>query len=200
MDYKNARDAVWQILIKYKISSLPVSVGKICMAEGFRVISYKKGERLIRKLGIENTRNGNDAFTVGGIIFYDDSKPITRQRFSVAHELGHILLHDVDRATVFNREPSPDDDPLEHEANIFASRLLAPLCVLQGIGVQSAAEIAEICNISITAANVRWERLCKIRERDRDMRSRTGRGTFLMSPLERKVYENFFDYIEKNRY
>lgn len=199
MDYKNARDAAWQILIKNKISSLPISVEKICKAEGFRIITYRKGERLIRKLGIENTLLENDAFSVGGIIFYDDSKPITRQRFSIAHEMGHMLLHDVDGATVFNREPSPDDDPLEHEANIFASRLLAPLCVLQGVGVGSAAEIAEICNISATAADIRWERLCKIRERDRDMHSRTGRGTFLMSPLERQVYEVFSGYIEKNK-
>ena len=152
-----------------------------------------------QKLEMEDTIQENDAFSVGGIVFYDDTKPITRQRFSIAHELGHILLHDVDGATVFNREPTPDDDPLEHEANVFASRVLAPLCILNGIGVSSAEEIAELCRISVTAATVRWERLCKIRERDRDMRSRTGRGTFLMSPLERQVFENFSGYIEKNK-
>ena len=200
MDYKNARDAAWQILIKYKISSLPISIEKICKGEGIRLITYKKGAKVIQKLGMGDTIQENDAFSVGGIVFYDDTKPITRQRFSIAHELGHILLHAVDGATVFNREPAPDDDPLEHEANVFASRVLAPLCVLNGIGVSSAEEIAELCRISIAAATVRWERLCKIRARDRDMCSRTGRGTFLMSPLERRVFENFSGYIEKKKH
>ena len=130
------------------------------------------------------------------MIFYDDQMPVSRQRFSAAHELGHILLHDPHGATVYNREPSPNDNPIESEANIFASRLLAPLCVLHYMDVQSPEEIAKLCEISHTAAQIRWERLVLIRERDEAFRKTRGKGCFLLSPAERKVFRRFERYIK----
>jgi len=41
-----------------------------------------------------------------------------RQRFTLAHELGHLTLHGWDVATA--------DDAIEQEANLFAAELLAP--------------------------------------------------------------------------
>lgn len=199
MNYKKSRNTAWQILIKNKISSMPVRVSQICKSEHIRLYTYKEGEKIIRHLRLENNIIGNDAFSIGRVIFYDDSKPSARQRFSVAHEIGHIILHKPDCATVYNREISQSDDPKETEANVFASRLLAPLCVLHFLNVQSAKQIAEICDISMTAAQIRFTRLCEIRIRDREMRRTTGHGCFLISHLERQVYSNFFDYIEKNR-
>ena len=199
MNYKNSRDAAWQILSKNKISSLPISVEKICKAERIRLVTYAEGEETIRKLGLESHTVGNDAFSLAKIVFYDDTKPPARQRFSIAHEIGHIVLHDTDGATVLNREMSPNDDPLEHEANIFASRLLAPMCVLHFLGLNSPEEIAEVCHISMTAAQIRYQRLCELRERDAFFRLTKGYGCFLLSSLERKVYRQFEKYIEKNR-
>ena len=178
---------------------MPVNVQKICRNERIRLITYAEGEKIVRKLHLESNTVDNDAFSIGRVIFYDASKPIVRQRFSIAHEIGHILLHSTENATVYNREPSPDDNPLEAEANIFASRLLAPLCVLHNLGVQSAEEIAQICHISITSAKIRLERLQEIRERDEKRRDILGRGCFLLSPFERKVCQLFSNYIQKNR-
>ena len=189
MNYKNSRDAAWRILIKNRVSSLPVSVEKICRGERVRLLSYKKGEKLIKKLGLEDNLAGNDAFSIGRVIFYDDKKPIARQRFSIAHELGHIVLHGS----------LIDGDADEREADVFASRLLAPLCVLHFLNVESAREISELCGISTPAAQMRFERLCDIRERDNYMRERTGHGCFLISSLERRVYKNFKKYIDKNK-
>lgn len=198
MNYKKSRDAAWQLLIKNKTSSLPVDLRKICRSEHIRLFSYAQGAKLIRKLGLEDHTVENDAFSIGRVILYDDRKPIARQRFSVAHEIGHILLHSSNCATVYNREPSPNDDPIEAEANVFASRLLAPLCVLHYLNIQTAEEIAETCGISITAAKIRLERLQEIRERDKERRSTTARGCFLLSPLEREAFRLFADYIQKN--
>lgn len=60
--------------------------------------------------------------------------PSVRQRFSIAHELGHLILHhdtelQVDRhAFVAFRDlaSSTADDPREVEANQFAAALLMP--------------------------------------------------------------------------
>lgn len=198
MNYKNSRDAAWQMLIKNKITALPVSVAKICKSEKIRLLTYEEGRELIKAFELEEHTAGNDAFCLGRTIFYDDTKPRTRQRFSVAHEIGHIILHSTVKATVFNREISPNDNPQEAEANVFASRLLAPLCILHYMNISSAEEVANLCDISMIAAEIRFKRLCEIRKRDREMSNAKGKGCFLLSPLERKVFWNFKKYIEKN--
>ena len=199
MYYKKSRDAVWQILIKNKISSLPISVEKICRSECVRLLTYREGAKIIERLSLEDHTKDNDAFSFSRIIFYDDRTTLARQRFSVAHELGHIFLHQPTYPTVLNREISPNDDPMEAEANVFASRLLAPMCVIHFLNLSTPQEIAELCQISRTAAEIRYQRLCLIRERDRKMVGTKGYGCFLLSPLERKVYSRFKRYISKNQ-
>jgi Zn-dependent peptidase ImmA (M78 family)/DNA-binding XRE family transcriptional regulator len=62
-----------------------------------------------------------------------------RQRFTVAHELGHLLLHAksptvfVDDALVYFREDdsATPSDALEMEANVFAAALLMPRKLLE---------------------------------------------------------------------
>ena len=91
MNYKNSRDVAWQLLIKHKISSLPVNLSKICKAEHIRLFSYKEGAKLIQKLQLEEHAVGNDAFSIGRVIFYNDENIVARQRFSIAHEMGHSI-------------------------------------------------------------------------------------------------------------
>ncbi len=199
MNYKNSRDVAWQLLIKHKISSLPVNLSKICKAEHIKLFSYQEGAELIQKLRLEEHMVDNDAFSIGRVIFYNDQNMIARQRFSIAHEMGHIFLHSSEEATVYNREPAPNDDPIEAEANVFASRLLAPLCVLHYLNVQNAKDISELCNISMTAAQIRFNRLSEIRERDNAFCATKGHGCFLLSPHERAVYQRFAPFIETHR-
>lgn len=49
-----------------------------------------------------------------GLIFINASQPVDRQRFSLAHELGHLVMH---------RQPTPR---LEDEADEFAAAFLMP--------------------------------------------------------------------------
>ena len=72
---------------------------------------------------------------------------------------------------------------------MFAARLLAPACVLWGLDLHTAEEISEACNISLQAAGFRAERMKELYRRNR----------FLTSPLERKLYDQFRDFIEQNR-
>lgn len=69
----------------------------------------------------------------GSIIGVNTSHPKVRQRFTIAHELGHYLLHQttnlhVDRSFLMKRtelsSQGTDDD--EIEANAFAAELLMP--------------------------------------------------------------------------
>ena len=121
--YKNARNLAWQIILDEGICSLPVNVGKLCRSLGISVRQYAG----------EDGSDGRSLIVDGRpLILVSQNKPVPRQRFTAAHELGHVLLGHVEEGSrLVNREPSPGDNPLEREANVFASRLLAPgLCAL----------------------------------------------------------------------
>lgn len=74
-------------------------------------------------------RNPDDATEWG--IFYNGSARAERQRFTIAHELGHFVLH-RDRQADFNCDKrsvysgSETMAVIEREANVFASNLLMP--------------------------------------------------------------------------
>ena len=162
------------------IRTLPVSTSQICERLG---IVVRIGDLPGDSDGISTIIRGKPH-----ILVRSQCSP-ERKRFTVAHELGHILAGHVGKYTLVNREPSPTDNPIEQEANVFASRLLAPACVLWGCGVQTAEDIRRLCRISQQAAEYRMERMRILYARDR----------FLTSPLERQVYRQFADYIEQNR-
>ena len=70
-----------------------------------------------------------------GILLYDLNKsvvsinvdkPITRQRFTAAHELGHMMLHTKLKTDKFICPISDDKTDIEKEADVFASNLLMP--------------------------------------------------------------------------
>jgi len=178
--YKVSRDMAWNILLQERVTTMPVKISSIC-----------------RQMGIEVAYYDGDS-TGDGCCTIIDGKPIilvkkncnhARQRFTVAHELGHILLGHVGKYDLVNREPSSSDNPIEHEANVFASRLLAPACVLYAMDVWTPEGIAELCGISMQAATFRAERMKILKDRQR----------FFTSPLERAVYEQFRPFIESRR-
>lgn len=199
MDYSNyrkSRDISWQVLIDNNITQLPVKVSSICKNLGIPVLSYEKGYEIIKTAGLEETCLQNDGITFMGAIFYNQECSIGRQRFTIAHELGHILMHTESK---YNREPSSNDPFIEQEANVFAGRILAPACVLWGVGVTTAEQICSVCDISLAAARFRMQRLNLLYEKEKRFMEERGRSCFLMSPLEKKVYEQFSDYIKSNK-
>nr|DAK14081.1 MAG TPA: IrrE protein [Caudoviricetes sp.] len=175
--YKNSRNLSWNILIKEKIIKLPVNIIDLCRHMGIAVKYYES-----------TVDNDGKSMILNGVpvILVDKKCSVQRQRFTVAHELGHILLGHVGKCALFNREPSSTDVPIEQAANIFASRLLAPACVLWGKNIHTASEISDLCGISRQSAEYRMERMNVLYQRNR----------FLTSPLERQVYEQFRPFIE----
>ena len=179
-DYKNTRDLVWEILIRERITELPVRASELCRNMGIPILLHE----------FEDGNSGASAMVNGSpIILVNRSNSPERQRFTAAHELGHIMLGHVGKYKLVNREPSPNDNPIEQAANVFASRLLAPACVLWGCNIRTADEIAVNCKISKQAAEYRAARMEILYKRN----------AFLTSSLEREVYENFRRYIETHK-
>jgi len=114
-----------------------------------------------------------DGHKVIGINSSDTNKQ--RKRFTLAHELGHMLLHpttgvfyDNQKDLIYfrNELSSTGTDPLEIEANKFAAELLMPMDTLRkdildedGINItgddEKIKKLAKKYNVSITAMNIR---------------------------------------------
>ena len=78
-----------------------------------------------------------------------------RQRFSVAHELGHLLLHP---------EPAPGSRVHEREANTFAAELLMPAAEIGDrlptpVDITALKEIADGYGVSVAALAYRGKDL-----------------------------------------
>ena len=190
-DYQKARDAAWRILLDCHINHLPVDLNVVCKQLGVCTASYNAARALIAERGLSDIAAKTDGLTfyAGDIptILYNGSCTAGRIRFTVAHELGHIILGHVapGGVTVVNREPAPGDIPPETAANQFAARLLAPACVLWGLGLHTPEEVARVCHISDQAAQFRADRMRALYKRDK----------FLLSPLEQRLYQQFLPFI-----
>lgn len=107
---------------------------------------------------LQKTNEGKWVITVNSI------HHIKRQRFTLAHELGHYFLH-RNRAIEFVDEAlyrSTHMDSMEYEANNFAGALLMPKAVISEFIAKhgaSAELISEHFNVSVLAAKIRVETL-----------------------------------------
>ena len=91
------------------------------------------------------------------LIFADFSVPTDRLRFTLAHELAHLIMH---------RIPS---DTMEDEANGFAAEFLAPARDIRGqlnrLSLQRLAQLKLVWRISMAALLFRARTLKKISPR-----------------------------------
>lgn len=179
--YKNARNASWQCLIDCSISELPIKPVQIAANYG---IHCKQADKSVLKGA------SGEIECLNGEIFisFDIQDPRQRQRYTVMHELGHYLLGHLGNEPLSRRESEcrPEE---EQAADKFAIDMLAPACVLWGLDLHTAEEIAQLCNISMQAAKYRAERMKLLYKRNK----------FLSHQLERMAFNQFKDFLNKNK-
>ena len=113
-----------------------------------------------------------DNINLAGATYYKEKKifisPIEfggRYNFTLAHELGHIILgHDKDNDREYDTRAeiiAPERKTKEYDANEFAAELLMPATKLKEIWEekQDIILLASFFNVSIMATNVRMSRL-----------------------------------------
>lgn len=181
--YKKSRNASWQCLIDFKVNTLPVKLSDIAKAADITILKNSKVNFLNSGQSGKTILQNNRFY-----IIYNDTEPLRRCRFTIAHELGHIFLGHLLVNNQQYRTFSINDDT-ESQANVFARDLLAPACVLHELNVLNAEEIAELCNISMEAAGYRAQRMKTLEQRN----------AWYLSDLERQVYKQFEDFIKTKR-
>jgi Zn-dependent peptidase ImmA (M78 family) len=124
---KLVRELSTDLLVQHGVLSAPVDVEKLAHALHVDV----------RKDRVEGDISGflfRDHEKSSAIIGVNSRQHPNRQRFTIAHELGHFLLHTGDKVHVDrgfevrlrSDESSKGTDIDEKEANLFAAELLMP--------------------------------------------------------------------------
>ena len=119
------KERVASLLRKYDADTIPVDVQALAKHLNIRVVAQPLEETTS---GVLIIRNGQ------AIIGVNASHHLHRQCFTIAHELGHFLLHGnssnffVDATLKFYRDENSADGSYtqEIEANAFAAELLMP--------------------------------------------------------------------------
>lgn len=131
-NYQKAENEAGKILSDFGVDSPPIPLIDIVNAHGLNILyadfsSIPDGNKIAGFMDFKRHR----------IVVNKDDHP-NRQRFTIAHELGHYLLHkeyikDESKYKVLLRQPLRDKNypPEESEANCFAANLLVPKILLK---------------------------------------------------------------------
>jgi Zn-dependent peptidase ImmA (M78 family) len=121
------------ILCQTGMLRVPVDVELVAHRLKLRTEAASLGENVSGLLVVEKGH---------GVIGYNTTQALVRQRFTIAHEIGHFVLHRHDDPSalfidthyiVYRRDAqsSTGEDRREIEANRFAAALLMPATLLQ---------------------------------------------------------------------
>ena len=153
-DYAAAEKSAYELLL-HTHTPLPIRPMTLLQARA-RVVSYEAAAELLglTREDFDKAMMRVDAFTVtekgvSMVCYRADGNP-ARRNFTLAHELGHIVLgHDG---------PGPAE---EQEADHFASCLLMPEPVRRRIAARgdlTAEDAAALCYMSVSAAQMAMKR------------------------------------------
>lgn len=149
----------------------------------FRLGASVPADKIARRLGVQVRYAPFDG-DISGMAHIKDGVNViginslhhpNRQRFTLAHELGHIVLHPaelarqvhLDRGSLYRDGSSSSGlDPFEVSANAFASELLMPECLLSPLtgpdfdleDEDAVAKLAKRFRVSIAAMYFRLHR------------------------------------------
>jgi Zn-dependent peptidase ImmA (M78 family) len=137
-----------KVLNDSKVTAPPVDLRAIAEANGIQYYEVEEFPDSVDALIIEDGRMVYAAVNA--------RQHLHRQRFSLAHELGHFFLHRDfrydDDVTIDNPPSEQNDigskDPAEAEADLFAGELLVPLSMLKLHVRKDVPELARIFSVS----------------------------------------------------
>ncbi len=117
---------VYQLLMDFDPNGFPFDIVSIAKWMGINVCAFSSLEEEKRDLLLENEKTSTGFYICdrrGAFplfwIFYNDGLETGRWLFTIAHEIGHIVL----------RHGSNPTSGQESEADYFAKQLMAPRCL-----------------------------------------------------------------------
>jgi len=146
-------------LLDQGVSALPINPDAAARQSGWEVLCYASFAARIRKdVAHLKAAYANDGFvfwsekTQSYVLCYDDSVPMNEIRWTLTHEIGHIVLSHVSPSCPILARNGIGNVFYEMEADNFALRVLCPACILQECGVDTLDGIAQMCGIPCSRA------------------------------------------------
>lgn len=163
-------------ILKNNLQKLPIDVVDVARNNGWVLIPFTKAPQFIYNKFSEliytdwgfTIRQGNQYF-----IFYEDRIRIEIQRFTIAHEMGHIVLNHFNGQNFCVKEK---------DANMFASCLLMPRSILKKCDMDSACGISAMCGVSYRAASNKLSKIYSNSDKE-------------FNELEKSILKQFNNYI-----
>lgn len=97
------------------------------------------------------------------VLLVDSTEPKVRQRYSLAHELAHVIWHPMAGSVLPDTKKTPADDRIEYACEYFAACLLMPRVWMKRAyfdrGIQDVPSLSRLFGVSWVAMRVRLEQL-----------------------------------------
>lgn len=131
-DFANATEIAKMVRAQWQVTNGPIrNLSELLEAAGAIIVAFDFGTNDVDAVGMKS-------WDTVPIFFINSSAPSDRIRFSLAHELGHIVMHDL---------PS---ESMEKEANEFAAELLVPTD-------SARTELGGISSTTVWRLKQRWK-------------------------------------------
>lgn len=174
----NQEQIQWRILdvfVECEVQSFPVNIFKLIEHYGYEIFEYSD-QSIMKQAACMKV--SEDAFRVNKRVYYNDTVAPFRRRFSLAHELGHIILSHTEPYTL----------RMEKEANYFASNILAPRIAIHYAQCKNATHIENRFNLSRSASKIAYEDYLQWRY------SITQYG---IRKIDKCIHDHFYDNFRK---
>ena len=161
---KTVDQIVKGLLEKHNMTAPPIDISKICEDEGFTVtvgdltkLEEETGRGEISGVLFVREEDGD----IKKDILINNSEVPRRQRFTMAHELGHFFLHRRDGEAIISTRNGRE--PEEYEADTFAAELLMPRSMVvsryKALLLPRAYTLANDFDVSVPAMKYRLDNL-----------------------------------------
>ncbi len=144
MDHEYIKFTTLKVFEECAVHSFPINCLAVLKHYQISVYPYSSLEDALREYCISYS---DDALNYKGKLCYNDRMPEGRRRFTLMHELGHIVL---------NHGEAPSFEQ-EKEADFFASHFLAPRMAIHYAGCKNQNDVAKTFHISQEAAQYAFD-------------------------------------------
>lgn len=158
---KNLEELTSSILLSHDMYKIPVDVIEIARANDIKVFKGNLEKKISGAIRYNRETNKFE-------ILVNENDVRERQRFTIAHELGHYFLHkdilqnNEIHVDIMYRDPKEGDEEekkREKEVDYFAGALLMNKTLLEKMYNENSTitELAELFDVSVSAMTVRLD-------------------------------------------
>lgn len=143
--YEEIKEEVYKLFRDYNISNVPIDFIQLTDKMGINLVSYGSLKKEQKRKFLNISKDGFSYLNKKEkcyYIYYNENANWQRVRFTIMHEIGHIVLG--------HEEYSEKN---EAEANFFSRSALAPICLIIKWEINELEDVVSTFDISYEAAN-----------------------------------------------